>query len=210
MPVKIRAIIFDLDGVLVDATEWHYNALNRALALFGYTITRYEHLTSYNGLPTRKKLEMLSVTKGLPRGLHRLLNAVKQKYTRQEILQNCVPAFEKELMVRQLRRDGLRLAVCSNSIRDSVQLMLDGSAVLDAFEFFVSNEDVQRPKPDPEMYLVALERLGIKPDEAVVVEDAEPGVQAAHNAGMHVCRVAGYEEVTYARITSFIRKVETS
>lgn len=210
MPVKIRAIIFDLDGVLVDATEWHYNALNRALALFGYTITRYEHLTSYNGLPTRKKLEMLSVTKGLPRGLHRLLNAVKQKYTRQEILQNCVPAFEKELMVRQLRRDGLRLAVCSNSIRDSVQLMLDGSAVLDAFEFFVSNEDVQRPKPDPEMYLVALERLGIKPDEAVVVEDAEPGVQAAHNAGTHVCRVAGYEEVTYARITSFIRKVETS
>ena len=210
MPVKIRAIIFDLDGVLVDATEWHYNALNRALALFGYTITRYEHLTSYNGLPTRKKLEMLSVTKGLPRGLHRLLNAVKQKYTRQEILQNCVPAFEKELMVRQLRRDGLRLAVCSNSIRDSVQLMLDGSAVLDAFEFFVSNEDVQRPKPDPEMYLVALERLGIKPDEAVVVEDAEPGVHAAHNAGTHVCRVAGYEEVTYARITSFIRKVETS
>lgn len=210
MPPKIRAVIFDLDGVLVDATEWHYNALNRALDLFGYTITRFEHLTSYNGLPTRKKLEMLSVTKGLPRGLHRLLNAAKQKYTRQEILQYCVPAFDKEHMVRQLRRDGYRLAVCSNSIRESIQLMLDGSAILDEFEFFVSNEDVRHAKPDPQMYKIALERLGIRPDEAVVVEDADPGVQAATAAGAHVCRVASYDEVNYSRISSFINKVEAS
>jgi len=209
MSVKIRAIIFDLDGVLVDATEWHYTALNRALALFGYTITRYEHLTSYNGLPTRKKLEMLTVTKGLPRGLHRLLNAVKQKYTRQEILQNCVPVFDKEQMVSQLRRDGYRLAVCSNSIRESTQLMLEGSSIINAFEFFLSNEDVEHPKPDPQMYRLALGRLGIKPEEAVVVEDADPGVQAAKGAGTNVCRVIGYEEVTYSRIANFIRKVES-
>lgn len=207
--MKIRAIIFDLDGVLVDATEWHYNALNRALALFGYTITRYEHLTDYNGLPTRKKLEMLSVTKGLPRGLHRLLNGIKQKYTRQEILQNCVPAFEKEYMISRFRREGYRLAVCSNSIRDSIQLMLEGSGILDGFEFFVSNEEVVKPKPDPQMYRIALERLGIKPSEAVVVEDAEPGVRAAQDAGTHVCRVVGYEDVTYSRINDFIRKVES-
>ena len=68
--MKIKAVIFDLDGVLVDATEWHYEALNRALGLFGYNIARYEHLTTYNGLPTRKKLEMLSVEKNFPRGLH--------------------------------------------------------------------------------------------------------------------------------------------
>jgi len=209
MPAHIRAIIFDLDGVLVDATEWHYSALNRALALFGYTITRYEHLTSYNGLPTRKKLEMLSLTKGLPRGLHRLLNAMKQKYTRQEILQNCAPVFAKEYMISQLRREGYRLAVCSNAIRESVHLMLDGSGILDAFDFFVSNEEVQHPKPDPQMYRIALERLGIKPEEAVVVEDADPGVQAAKSAGTHVCRVVGYEEVTYSRIANFIKKVES-
>lgn len=210
MGTKIRAVIFDLDGVLVDATEWHYNALNRALALFGYTITRYEHLTDYNGLPTRKKLEILSVTKGLPRGLHPLLNAVKQKYTRQEILQSCVPAFEKEYMVSRLRRDGYRLAVCSNSIRDSIQLMLEGSGIRDGFEFFISNDEVTHPKPDPEMYRLALGRLGLRPDEVVVIEDAEPGVQAARAAGVHVCRVGGFQEVTYERVAEFIEKVQKS
>src|SRR5262245_34026819 len=62
-----------------DATEWHYNALNRALALFGYSITRYEHATAYNGLPTNTKLRMLSVEKGLPPSLHRLVNRLKQR-----------------------------------------------------------------------------------------------------------------------------------
>src|SRR5258706_10961301 len=106
--MKIKAVLFDLDGVLVDATEWHFNALNRALALFGYTIARYEHLTIYNGLPTRRKLEMLSVEKGLPRGLHAMINRIKQKFTREEILRQCTPVFEKEYMIRQLRRDGFR------------------------------------------------------------------------------------------------------
>ena len=62
------------------------------------TIARYEHLTTYNGLPTRKKLEMLSVEKGLPKGLHTAINHIKQKYTREEILRQCVPVFEKEFM----------------------------------------------------------------------------------------------------------------
>jgi beta-phosphoglucomutase-like phosphatase (HAD superfamily) len=76
----IRAVLFDLDGVLVDATEWHYEALNRALRLFGFGITRYEHLAGYNGLPTRRKLEMLSVEKGLPVALHGMVGRLKQVY----------------------------------------------------------------------------------------------------------------------------------
>src|SRR6202789_1288644 len=163
--MKIKAIVFDLDGVLVDATEWHYEALNRALGLFGYHIARYEHLTNYNGLPTRKKLEMLSVEKGFPRGLHSLVNRIKQKYTREEILRSCTPVFEKEFMVHQLKRDGYKLAVCSNSIRESVELMLRGSGIIDLFDFIVSNEDVKHPKPHPEMYLAAFKRFKLKPKD---------------------------------------------
>src|SRR5216684_3361292 len=77
---QVGAILFDLDGVLVDATEWHYEALNRALALFGFTISRYEHLSSYNGLPTLKKLEMLTIEKGLPKQLHSMISRLKQQY----------------------------------------------------------------------------------------------------------------------------------
>jgi HAD superfamily hydrolase (TIGR01509 family) len=198
--MKIKAILFDLDGVLVDATEWHYEALNRALGLFGYTISRYEHLTTYNGLPTRRKLEMLSVEKGFPRGLHDLTNKIKQKYTREEILRRCTPVFEKEFMLRQLRRDGFKLAVCSNSIRESCELMLRASGVFELFDFLLSNEDVPLAKPHPDIYLAAFRKLGIAPGEALIVEDAPHGVEAARKSGAHVCVVGGFNEVDYARV----------
>jgi len=198
--MKIKAVLFDLDGVLVDATEWHFEALNRALALFGYTISRYEHLTTYNGLPTRNKLEMLTVEKGFPRSLHALVNKIKQKYTREEILRRCTPAFEKEFMIHQLKRDGFKLAVCSNSIRESVELMLRGSGIFDLFDCLISNEDVKNPKPHPEMYLRGCEILGVKPSEAIIVEDAPHGLEAARQSGGIVCQVSGFNEVDYARV----------
>jgi beta-phosphoglucomutase len=77
----ISTVIFDMDGVLIDAREWHYEALNKALRLLGYEITRYEHLSTFDGLPTRKKLQMLTVERGLPAELHTFLNGLKQQYT---------------------------------------------------------------------------------------------------------------------------------
>jgi len=202
--MKIKAVLFDLDGVLADATEWHFDALNRALALFGYTISRYEHLTIYNGLPTRKKLEMLSVEKGLPRGLHNMISKIKQKYTREEVLRQCTPTFEKEFMINQLKRDGYILAVCSNAVRESVEMMLRGGGIFEFFDYIASNEDVKNPKPDPEIYLTAFARLKLAPEECVIVEDAGHGVEAARRSGGHVCQVSGYHEVDYDRVKGFI------
>jgi HAD superfamily hydrolase (TIGR01509 family) len=205
---KVTAVIFDLDGVLVDAADWHYEALNRALALFGFTISRYEHLAAYNGLPTRRKLEMLSVEKELPRALHGIIADAKQVYTREEILTKCRPAFEKEYMLSRLRREGYRLAVCSNAVRESVELMLRQTGVLDYFSFFLGNEDATKPKPDPEAYLRAMERLGVRPEEAVAVEDSAYGVEAARRAGASVCQVTGPSEVDYWRVREAIRAAE--
>ena len=198
------AVIFDLDGVLVDATEWHFEALNRALKLFGYQISRYEHLAAYNGLPTRTKLEMLSIEKGLPTALHGLINRLKQVYTREEILRHCWPSFDKEYMLSRLRRDGLRMAVCTNAIADSAELMLQRAGIRSYFEFVISNEDIARPKPDPEIYLKALERLGLDAGQVVVVEDAQHGVEAARRAGARVLQVAGFPEVDYWRLRAFV------
>jgi beta-phosphoglucomutase len=206
--MKIEAVLFDLDGVLVDATEWHYEALNRALGLFGYAISRYEHLTSYNGLPTRKKLEMLSLEKGFPKGLHALTNKIKQKYTREEILRNCRPVFEKEFMVHQLKREGYKLGVCSNAIRESVELMLRGSGLWELFDFVASNEDVKNAKPDPEIYLGAFKRLGLQPKQCLIIEDASHGVEAAKRSGANLCQVAGFAEVDYTRIKTSLEAVE--
>ena len=201
---QCRAVIFDLDGVLIDATEWHFEALNRALALFGYQISRYEHLAEYNGLPTRTKLDMLSVEKGLPKALHDLINRLKQAYTREEILHHCRPSFDKEYMLSRLKRENFRLAVCTNAIGDSARLMLQQAAIDQYFEFVISNEDVSRPKPDPEIYHAALTRLGITPAEAVIVEDAPHGVEAGRRSGARVLEVAGFAEVDYWRLRQFM------
>jgi len=198
------AIIFDLDGVLIDATEWHFDALNRALVLFGYQISRYEHLAEYNGLPTRTKLDMLSVEKGLPKVLHGLISRLKQAYTREEILRHCWPSFDKEYMLSRLKREGYRLAVCTNAVRESAELMLERAGLRQYFDFVISNEDVSNPKPAPEIYLAALERLGIAPRQAVIIEDAPHGIEAARRSGANVLEVSGFSEVDYWRLRRFM------
>ena len=121
---KIKAVIFDMDGVLIDAKEWHYEALNKALALFGFAISRQEHLDSYDGLPTRKKREMLSSEKSLPKGLHLFINDLKQLYTLQIANAKCSPLFIHEYALARLKAVGYLLGVASNSVKDSTSSIL--------------------------------------------------------------------------------------
>ena len=122
---KIKAIIFDMDGVLIDAKDWHYEALNQALELFGYKITRYEHLVTFDGLPTKKKLEMLSIEKGLPKGLHSFINHMKQIYTLEHVYMKCKPIFCHQYALSKLKNEGYKLALASNSVRDSINMMME-------------------------------------------------------------------------------------
>jgi HAD superfamily hydrolase (TIGR01509 family) len=176
---RIKAILFDMDGVLIEAKDWHYEALNQSLALFGYEINRYEHLTSYDGLPTKTKLKKLTLEKGLPESLHGFINEMKQHYTVTMIQQYCRPRFNHEYALSKLKAEGYNLAVGSNSIRMTVELMMEYAKLSHYFDFMLSNQDVKKSKPDPEMYLTAMNRLGLKPEECVIVEDNEHGIQAA-------------------------------
>lgn len=208
MTGKIKAIVFDMDGVLIEAKDWHYEALNRALRLFGYEISRYDHLVTYDGLPTSQKLEMLTLEKGLPRGLHRFINDMKQLYTIDIVNIRCSPLFTHEYALSRLKADGYRLAVASNSIRSTIQLMMERSELLDYLEFFLSNQDVKKAKPDPEMYTTAIRRLGLLPEEVMVVEDNRNGVQAAMAAGAFVMKVETVYDVNHENIMDHIRMFE--
>jgi HAD superfamily hydrolase (TIGR01509 family) len=204
---RIKAILFDMDGVLIDAKEWHYEALNRALALFGMEISRYDHLLTYDGLPTIKKLEMLSVERGFPRRLHDFINKMKQIYTMEIVHAKCKPVFHHQYALSRLRADGLKLAVCSNSIRDTVALMLETAKLREYLDVVLSNQDVSRPKPDPAIYLSAIEKLGMKPEQCLVVEDNEHGVKAALASGARLMRVRATTEVNYQNICRAISAV---
>jgi beta-phosphoglucomutase len=207
---QIKAVVFDMDGVLIDAREWHYESLNRALGLLGYEITRYEHLTSYDGLPTKRKLRMLTVERGLPEELHGFLNSLKQQYTLELVATRCKPIFHHQYALSQLKAAGYSLGVASNSVRQTVEEMMERSDLMRYLDVVISNEDVSRPKPDPEMYLGAMERLGVRPEETVIVEDNENGVKAATAAGAHVLVVEGPDDVTLDAIRSRIALAENT
>jgi len=206
----IKAIIFDMDGVLIDAREWHYEALNRALSLFGFSISRYEHLTAYDGLPTRRKLEMLSMEKNLPRELHSFINRLKQLYTMEIVHGKCKPRFPQEYALSTLKSRGYKLAVASNSIRDTVEVMMEKSRLNIYLDEMLSTADVARPKPDPEIYINAVSRFKFAASECLVVEDNANGVRAAIDSGANVMVVKSVYEVNLQNIVSRISQVELS
>lgn len=207
---KIKAILFDMDGVLIEAKDWHFDALNRALDLFGMAISRYDHLVTYDGLPTKKKLEMLSLERNLPTALHRFINKMKQNYTMELVLNKCKPVFYHEYALSRLGHDGFRMAVCSNSIRNSIELMMDRSNLGQYLEFMISAEDVNMGKPNPEIYNLAISRMMLKPEECLILEDNEHGIQAALASGAHLMRVNSVEDVNYPNIRRRIQEIESS
>lgn len=190
-----KAIIFDLDGVLIDATEWHFEALNKALKLFGYEITRDEHSGIYNGLPTAEKLKILSKRQGLPVSLHEIIKRMKRIYTDEKVSQQCKPSHDKQLLLSQLKRIGYRLACCSNAQKYSVIHMLQRAKIEHFFDVIIGNDEGFRPKPAPDIYLATFKKLKIKPREAVIIEDAPHGINAAKASGARVIEVKSFDDV---------------
>jgi beta-phosphoglucomutase-like phosphatase (HAD superfamily) len=206
----IKAVIFDMDGVLIEAKEWHYDALNKALSLFGYHISRHEHLTAYDGLPTSRKLDMLSVERDLPVALHAFINEMKQVYTMEIVYAQCKPTFVHQYALSTLKRQGYKLAVASNSIRNTVQVMMDKANLDQYLDLQLSNEDVVQPKPAPDIYLKAISDLGLRPDECLIVEDNENGIRAAKASGAHVLVVSETTDVNFNNIFKKIEEIDFS
>jgi HAD superfamily hydrolase (TIGR01509 family) len=190
---NIKAVLFDLDGVLVNMPDGHYESLNQALSLFGAVIEREEHHALFNGLPTRKKLELLEESGRLPLGLREVINNIKQKYTKEVIPKYCTPDYSKCILLRHLKNKGLSLACCSNSIKETIHLMLSSAQIIEHFDVIIGNDEVTQPKPDPEMYLTAMKRLNVEPHECIIVEDSHHGIAAARASGavVYVVRNTG-------------------
>lgn len=204
---RIEAILFDMDGVLIDARHLHYEALNAALSPFGLEISHDAHLANFDGLSTRQKLAILSETRGLPGGLHTLINELKQKFTLAKIPMHCRPIFQHRYMLSRLQQEGYRLALCSNSVRRTVDEMMRSADLDMFFEFTLSNEDIHFPKPHPNIYLEAAKRLKVQPERCLVVEDNANGIRSAKAASMHVLEVVDPDDVTYERVATMLETI---
>lgn len=198
-----KAVLFDMDGVLVDARDWHFEALNLALGHFGLEIDRHTHLRLFDGLPTKVKLKMLSEDTGLPQELHPLINKLKQRYTMQITYAKCLPIYHILQLIRFLSSKDVKIAVCSNSIRSTIESMMNLSGLSPYIDLILSNEDVTQSKPHPEIYNKAIEYFALDKSECLIVEDSDHGIQAAKAAGCSLAIVSGPDQVNFSILNHF-------
>ena len=210
----IKLVVFDLDGVLVEARDFHYEALNRALASLDdkYVISREEHLSTYDGLNTSKKLWKLSQTKGLSLDVHDEIWKRKQESTHSVIKEKVKSEDHLAIaaLLKKLKDEGYMVYCASNSIRSSVKLMLIRAGYIEYIDEYFSNEDVKSPKPHSEIYLKCMLRAGVNPKECLIVEDSHIGRKAAHESGAHVLGVQGLEDVEEGNIFQAIDKANNT
>ena len=187
MNKNISLIIFDLDGVLIDSRDIHYHALNNALQKIDpkYQIGYDEHLSTYDGLSTRKKLELLTKNKDLNPSDYDLVWKLKQEETRRQFQIKRPNIILRNFFLKLIDK-GIKIAIASNSIRDTIILCLESMDVLDLVEFIISNEEVNKSKPYPEMYWRCMIHFGVIPQETIIVEDSHIGRKGALDSGAHL------------------------
>lgn len=200
-----KLVIFDLDGVLIDSKDYHYDALNIALGE-KYAISREEHVQIYDGLPTRTKLELLTKNKGLPVELYDEIWREKQEETLKIFNSSVSKDYELMSYFQQLVDCGFKIAVASNSIRNTVKIILLRLGVLEFVDIYVSNEDVVRNKPFPEMYWKCMTSLGALPADTVIIEDSHIGRQGALDSKCHLIPVENRKDLNQDKINR-IKKI---
>ena len=195
----IKTIIFDLDGVLIESKEIHYKALNAALPA-NYRITYEEHLSTYDGLPTKKKLDMLTLEKDLPLDLHMEIANEKARQTMNILFDSIKPRMEFTKIFMALKNAGYKIALASNAVKSTVETALDCLELRKYFDVIYSNQDVDKPKPHFEMYFKIMLDLNSKPGETLILEDSHIGRQAVMDAGCHLLPVIDSYDVKLEKI----------
>ena len=208
MKTNIKSILFDLDGVLVEACHWHYEALNRSLlAVAGIEIDYEDHVQNFNGLPTKIKLEILKNRGSISDYQIDQIWSLKQKNTIDVINDNAQTDAEKMLIHENLKYLNIPRVCVTNSIRETATLMLEKTGQLESINLLISNEDVRNNKPHPEAYVKAMVKMGTLPEETLIVEDSDKGMEAALGTGSHILRVKNSEEVTWDRISKILEGI---
>ena len=205
-----KLVIFDLDGVLIESRELHYHSLNDALRSIDakYVISRDEHLSIYDGLNTTRKLKLLSESKGLPAEYHDIVWQRKQLATF-ELIKN-FPRDEKLVDIfTKLKSAGYMLAVASNSIRETVKLSLLKTGIMEYVDYWVSNQDVNHPKPFPEMYWQCMTKCKALPRDTLIIEDSHIGRQGALDSGAVLLAIENSHDVTWEKINTRLQNMNS-
>ena len=165
-----------------------------------FAISREDHVSIYDGLPTSRKLELLTQNKGLPVELYEQIWNKKQELTLKIFSESVSKDYELMGYFQQLVDAGYKIAVASNSIRNSVKIILLRLGLLEFVDVYVSNEDVVRNKPFPEMYWKCMTTLGALPNDTVIIEDSHIGRQGALDSKCHLIPVENRKDFNQSKV----------
>ena len=178
-----RAVLWDMDGTLIDSEEFHWIAWRTTMANEGITITREQFLASF-GQRNDSIIPQWLGAAAAPERIDRIANAKEELYRLLIRRDGISPLPGVAHWIHQLHRHGWLQAIASAAPRANIDAVLEALSATHVFQGIVSAEDVHRGKPDPEVYLTAAARLGASPENCIVVEDAAAGIEGARRAGM--------------------------
>ena len=204
-----KLVLFDLDGVIVDTKQVHYEALNDAISQVNpkYIITEAEHIARYDGLKTLTKLNMLSEEKGLPYTDHQEIYNSKQELTIKHF-SNILTSERMRGIFKTLRDDGYLVGCCTNCIRRTALVALSKVGVIEYLDVIITNDDVKNPKPHPEIYWKAMSMMGCLPEETLIIEDSPQGLLSATRSKADVIRVNNSAHVSLDKIYKRLKTKE--
>jgi len=179
----LGAVLWDLDGTLLDSEEYHWQAWQQTMQSAGRPITRDEFVATF-GLRNDEILPPWLGASATAGDIARVSLEKEQLYRKLLREGGIGPLPGAADWVRRLHAEGWRQAIASSAPRENVDVVLEAIGLASFFQTVVSAEDVTAGKPDPQVFLIAAERLGVPPSRCVVVEDAPAGVEAARRAGI--------------------------
>ena len=196
----IKVIIFDLDGVLVDTKLIHFEALNSALKKYNFEeISIDDHVKIFDGLPTIEKLKLLKINRKIPKKFFSRIQKFKQKITL-EILKRKIKKNKKIIKIMKNLRNKYKIVVATNAVNSTLNICLNKLGIEKYVDFKLSNEDINEPKPNPEIYLRIFIKFGIYPSEALIIEDSHYGREAAISSGAKLLPIKKIEDLDLKKI----------
>ena len=204
---KVKGLIFDLDGVLVDTKNIHFESLNIALKKISNTVISYnDHLNYFDGLPTLKKLQLLNEEGLVNKRDNSKILKIKQQFTLRLLKKNI--KFNKKFFNTFFNLSKkYKISIATNAVRETLEVCLRKLKIKKFISFSFSNEDVKNNKPHPEIYLKCLIKMGLKPSETLIFEDSHHGVLAAQDSGCILYTVKDISDITTSKINLIINKL---
>lgn len=205
MKPNIKLLIFDLDGTLCCTKEIHFKALNYALKSVGFPEIQYsEHVSTFDGLPTKDKLHLLSKKFSISNQEKQRIYDLKQEITNKLLILE-LKEDENLIKIFQYFQNIYDLSIATNCIRPTAETIVKNLGIHPYIDFLISSSDIKYPKPHPEIYLKTIEQFKLSPTECLIFEDSEYGMKAAEQSKSNVFFVSNPQDITVENIENFIK-----